>query len=446
MASYGYVTPDGFTILGWFNRTTIPPGTNAEGEHLFVQYGQAPHNWSTLDQVNGRQLDMAYTSDSKLRLEVRNEKDGSLLLSWVSSDARPEVNDGNWHFFCCRLLSDKKTFDMWIDDELVTTAATDDDPGNPAVCSAVIDWWTPGILEFGGGIAFNDGNFGHDLWTGSLAYLAVIPAPLSDARIATYASIGQQGSVYAGDTEVKRLDRILDWAGIPEDARNYDAPLTTLEGFESGQGATDAVNSTAEAASGIVFADGQSRIVYQNRRRRYNRFNFATLAESLSSSVEVGMQFSTDDTQVYNDITATRPDGITLRIQDKASQGEYGRKTYEINASVTSDTELRNMASWVLNRYSHDRVRVQQCYLQAESSEIIQYIAETIQIGDVLVFDELTPNFPDTTLTYTVDAIAVSADFGAPSWQVQLTLTPNDLNYVFQVGVGTVGDGAYVAF
>lgn len=444
--SYGYVTPKGFTVLGWFMRTTAVPGTNSEGEHLFVQYSQNPHNWSTLDQVNGRQIDMAYTSDGKLRLQVRKESDGSLLLNWASADAHSEVNDSTWHFFACRMLADGKTFDMWIDDELQTPAASGSDPGAPAVASAAVDWY-PGTFMFGGGIAIKDGNFGHDMWNGSLSYLAVFDVPLSNDRILVYEQNGSgEDLIYAGDSEVKRLDRILDWTGVPEYARSYDPPVTTLSGVQTGQGAMELLNDTAQSAAGLAFADGQSRIVYHNRHHRNNRYNFVTFAESLGSSVEVGMEFSTDDTQVYNDITGSRPDGVTLRIQDESSQAYYGRRTYEVSASITSDVELRNYCSWILSRYGYDRVRVEQAYLQAESSDLIQYAAECIQIGDVVTFDELTPNNPSTTLTYTIDAIGVEADPSAPSWQLQLGLTPNDLNYVFEVGNGTVGDGAHIAF
>lgn len=444
MAGYGYVSPSGFTILGWFKRTTIPP-SGGEREYLITQYSQSPHNWSTVTQNNGLQFSVGYTSDSKLHISAQVEKTGANVLDWVSADARPEINDGNWHFFCLRLATDSKTFDFWIDDELLTVHASGSDPGTPAVASTAVAW-SPGALVFGGGFAVQDGNFGHNMWTGSLAYIAVFTVPLSDDRVNVYYTSGSDGLVYSGDSEVKRLDRILDWADVPENARVYDPPLTTLQGIQPGQGAMDAVNDTAGSASGLVFADGQSRIAYHNRKHRDNRFNFVTFAESLGSAVNVGMEFSTDDTQVYNDITGSRPNGVTLRIQDQDSQGYYGRRTYSIEANINSDVELRNFCSWILSRYSSDRVRVQMCYLQAESSDLIQYAAECIQIGDVVTFDELTPNNPGTTLTYTVDAIGVEADCKAPSWQLQLGLTPNDLNYTFQVGTGTVGDGAYVAF
>lgn len=439
MTSYGYVAPTGFTIMGWLKRTALPPATTFDA--LFCQQSQVVQNWGSFAQENGRQLYLGYSANGFLHLTAYKE-DGTKVLDWTSADVRPEANDNAWHFFALRLASDKKAFTLWIDGDIVSV---DGSGAANATCSAALDW-RPGNINFGGSLSLQVGNFGHDLWSGSLAWLSIVPSPLSNNRVAEHYAAGSGGTIYYGDDEVRRLERIFDWASIPETARAYDAPVTTLQGVNLGNAATDSANATAQAANGILFADGAGRLTYHNRRRRYNRWVLATLAESLTAAPNVALTWQTDDTQVYNDIRGSRPDGASVRIQDKGSQAVYDRVTYQIDVTLTSDVELRNYCQWVLGRYSTDRVRLSAITLSAESSDIISYVAETAQLGDVIVLDELPPQAPGRTLTYTIEQKGIDMSLADGHFTVTLQLTPNDVNYVFQVGTGTVGDGAYVAF
>lgn len=431
--SYGYLTPaGGFTIELWFNHGSALP---AWSEALINQQTQNKGiATTTTAAVNGRQLLVYQLATGEIRIDWRKE-DGTQLLAWTDASTA-YGNDNAWHFLAVRLATDMKTFTVWIDGEKKTTTAL----------STVLDW-KPGTMSIGGAYAAQLGNFGEYLYTGSIAYVAMWDTALLDARIADHYTAGSGGTVFYGDDEVKRLTRLYDYAGVPTNARRFDPAVTILQGTQiAGQNALQSVQDTTKAtAGGLVFADGQSVMVYQNRRHRYNRPVVMSLTEASGSAPDVGMEFTTDDTKVYNDVRASRPYGGSARLRNKASEFEYGPRTYELKLAITSDEEMRNAGTWIAERYGEDRVRVSGVTLSAESSDLIQYLAETISIGDRLAFDDLPDNAPQTYMEFVVEGISVSANFKAETWSLGLELSPAELWDVFQVGVSTLGDGSRIA-
>jgi hypothetical protein len=430
---YGYVTPvGGFTIELWFQHVALPTYPEA----LFNQQTQNRGvSWSVDPTVNGRQL-ILYIDQTTgyLTLELRNLA-GTIVGSFVDS-VGDYSNDSAWHYCALRVGADKKTVTLWLDADVKYTV----------VLAAVLDW-VPGVLSVGGAYAPHLANYGAYLYKGGLAYFAAWDTALTDSKIFDHYTAGSGGTVFYGDDEVKRLQRLYSYAAVPVNARRFDAAVTTLQGVEvAGQNGLAKILSTGDDASGLVFADGQGVMVYQNRRHRYNRPVLVTLTEYAASAPDIGMEFSTDDTKVYNDVRATRPYGGSARIRNRASEYEYGPRILELSKAITSDDEMSNAGSWMAERYGEDKVRVSGVTLAAESSDLIQYLVETVAIGDRIAFSDLPDNAPDDYMEFIVEGISVNADFKAETWSLGLELSPADLWNVFQLGVSTLGDGSRIAF
>ena len=432
---YGYVTPTGgFTVECWFNRSAQQTYANA----LFGQQTQNQGaNWSTVIGLNGRQfLVYLMATTGALRVDIRSEAGASLLLWTDDGDPASYGADSAWHFVALRVATDKKTVTCWLDNEKKFTT----------VMATAIDW-KPGAMSFGAQYGPQVGNWGDYYLNGGLAYCAVWNSALTDARVTEHFTAGSGGAVFYGDDEVTRLKRIYGFAGVPVSAQRFDPNVTTLQGLTvAGVDPLAAAQGTASDAGGIVFADGQSTMIYHNRRHRYNRPVRVVLSESLGAAPNVGMEFSTDDTKVYNDIRASRPSGGNARLRNLASEYEYGQRVREVKVAVTTDTEMRNAGSWASERYGEDRVRISGVTLSAESSTLIQEIAETIQIGDCIAFDELPDNAPQTYMEFIVERIELSADFKEHTWKLGLSLSPAELWIVFEVGASTLGDGSRVGY
>lgn len=429
--SYGYVVPTGgFTIEVWFKRDTLGSTFNC----LVNQRTQAAVQW-TIGGTNGigRQLLLEMNSSGALGFQLVNEgaTSGTQVVNYLDGSPSGYGNDNQWHHVAVRLGTNKIAWSLFLDGALYAS-------GN---ASAAINW-NPGILTFGAQYAPQVGDFGSFIWDKWLAYPAVFNYPLTDNRIFEHYTAGSGGTVYYGDDEVTRLTRIADWAEVPDQSREFEEALVNLQGIQvDGANALTSFQDTATAASGLIYADGQSRLVYHNRRHRYNRWTVATLAESTDSAPEYGVTFTIDDSRIFNDVRGERPFGSTVRLVDDISKSAYGRKTYSFSIPVTTHEELQNAVSWVASQYRDAVVRISDVSFRAESSDLIEWIGTGgVNIGDHIVLDEMPPSdAPDVSMEFTVEKVSLSVDIKNRVWIVKLQLSPFYLNQVFEVGVSSLG-------
>lgn len=429
--SFGYVAPTGgFTIEVWFKRDAL--GTNFNC--LINQRTQAAVQW-TVGSANGigRQLLLEMNSSGALGFQLVNEgaTSGTTVVNYLDPSPGGYGNDNQWHHVAIRLSTNKQSWYLFLDGVLYASGTA----------SAAINW-NPGILTFGAQYAPQVGDFGSYIWDKWLAYPVVFNYPLTDNRIFEHYTAGSGGTVYYGDDEVTRLTRIADWAEVPDQSREFEDALINLQGIQvEGTNALTAFQDTANAAGGIIFADGQSRLVYHNRRHRYNRWSVATLAESSDSAPEYGITFTIDDTRIFNDVRGERPFGSTVRLVDEISKSSYGRKTYSFSIPVTTHEELQNAVSWVASNYQDAVVRVSDVSFRAESSDLIEWIGTGgVSIGDHIILDEMpTDAAPEVSMNFTVEKISLSVDIKNRVWIVKLQLSPYYLNEVFQVGLSNLG-------
>ena len=436
--AYGYVTPEGgFTIEFWFKRDAL----GATVQTLVNQRTQASVAWTIGGQNGyGRQLLIELTATGALSIQMINESatTGTSVLNYTDPSPTGYASDNAWHHVALRLDTNKQGWLLFLDGEAYLSGNT----------SAPLNW-KPGILTFGAQYAPHLGDWGTYVWDKWLAYIAVYDQYLYSSQIQEHYTAGSGGTVYYNDDEVTRLNRIADWAEVPDQSREFETPLIKLQGIQvTGANALTAAQDTVSAASGLLFTDGQSRLVYQSRRHRYNRWSVVTLAESTDSAPEVGLTFTIDNTNIFNDVRGDRPYGSTVRLVDNVSKAAHGRKVYSFTIPVTTAEELQNAVSWVAAQYREAVVRVSEISLRAESSDLIEWVATGgITIGDHITFDELPPeDAPDVKMDFIVEKVSLNVDIKNRVWIVSLQLSPYELQKVFQVGVSNLGDQWKIAY
>jgi hypothetical protein len=436
--SFGYLTAStGFTVELWFKRDAL--GSTAET--LVNQRTQASVAW-TIGGVNGtgRQFLLEISAAGALSMQLVNETTtaGTQVVFYTDASPGGYANDNQWHHVAVRLATDKKTWTIFLDGASYATG----------VSGTVVNW-NPGLLTFGAQYAPHIGDFGTYIWGKWMSYIAAYNYPLTDNRILEHYTAGSGGTVYYGDDEVTRLHRIADWAEVPYQSREFEPALVSLQGIQvDGTNALTAFQDTAAAASGLIFADGQSRLVYHNRQHRYNRWSAVTLAESFDAAPEYGITFTIDDSNIYNDVRGDRPFGSNVRLVDDISKAAYGRKTYSFSIPVTTQEELENAVSWIAAQYRDPVVRISQVSFRAESSDLIEWVGTGgVNIGDHIILDELPPDAaPEVTMEFTVDKIGLDVDIKDRTWIVNFQLSPFYLSRVFQVGVSTLGSVYKIAY
>src|ERR1700754_1419925 len=435
--SFGYVTPTGgFTIELWFKRDVLP----ANFSTLVNQRTQAAVTWTGNLNTIGRQLSLEVSASGALVLVMVNEgfTAGITVVSYTEPSPGGYGNDNAWHHVAVRVGTNKQAWALFLDGALYASGNT----------SSALNW-NPGILTFSAAYAPQVGDFGSFIWDKWLAYPAVYNYPLTDNRIFEHYTAGSGGTVYYGDDEVTRLTRIADWAEVPDQSRQFEDAVAELQGIQvDGTNALTAFQDTANAAGGLIFSDGQSRLIYHNRRHRYNRWSVVTLAESTDSAPEYGITFTIDDSRIFNDVRGERPFGSTVRLVDDISKAAYGRKTYSFSIPVTTHEELQNAVSWVASNYRDAVVRISDVSFRAESSDLIESVGPGgVNIGDHIILDEMPPeSAPEVQMEFTVEKISLSVDVKNRVWIVNLQLSPVRFNNVFEVGLSNLGTTYKIGF
>jgi hypothetical protein len=439
---YGYVNPaagPGFTIELWFKTDAV----NAAFRTFWNSRTQAAVTWNLGASITGvgRQMTVGIAQTTNaLQFTLADETNliANTVAAWTDPSPAGYASDNVWHHFAFRLGANRVAWTVFLDGAVLAS-------GN---ASAPVDW-KPSRQTFGAEYAPHVGDFGSNLWNKWLSYCAMYEKPLSDNRIFEHYTAGAGGTVYYGDDEVVRLHRIADWADVPDQAREFQEALINLQGIQvSGTNALQGFQDTATAAGGLVYADGQSRLVYQNRRHSYNRWNMATFAESTDSAPEVGLTFTVDDSNIYNDVRGDRPFGSQVRLVDDDSRAAFGRKTYLFTIPVTTHEELLNAVSWISARYRDAVIRVSEIRFRAESSDLIEWAATGgIRIGDHITLSELPAEAaPESTMEFIVEKVGVGADMNNKIWVLSLELSPYEFQKVYQVGVSSTGAADKIAY
>lgn len=439
--AYGYVNPvTGFTIELWFKSDS----NNASFRTLFNSRTQGNVTWTVGSSV-GRQMLVGITQvaagvPNAIQVMMTNEgtNSGTSVLTFNDPSGGSYANDNNWHHLAVRLLSNRSTYTVFLDGAIIGTGNT----------TAAVNW-KPSLQTFGAEYAPHLGDRGTNLWNKWLSYIAMYEGALTDERINDHFISGSGGIVYDGDHEVDRLHRIADWADLPEQSREFDTPRVFVQGIQvAGTNALQAMQDTSFTAGGLVFADGQSRMIYHNRRHSYNRWVAAVLKESTQSAPEIGVTFTVDDRYIFNDIRGERPNGSQVRIINDDSRAAYGRKVYSFSIPVSTQTELHNTVAWLASRYKDAAVRIEGISLQADSSELIEWVGTGgVTVGDVITLEELpVTEAPEATMKFVVEKIAIDANFLGRTWKVDLELSPFTYQEVWQVGVTGLGDRHRIAW
>lgn len=443
---YGYLTPDGgFTFECWFSRLAGAAGTQAAC--LLDQRTQATVTWVSgtppVSEV-GRHIWFGFDNNASdgFALVVGQETDlvsGSEILFYSDPAPTGYQNDNQWHHVALTLdAATKRVFKIFLDGVLYTTQTIGSDLN-----------WNPGIMTIAGALTIEKGQVGFSAYDSKLAYVAAFDKELTANKIFEHYTAGNSGTVFYGDDDVVRLNRIMDWSDVPPNFRLFEPAQTVLQGIQvADTNSLDIAQNTAEDAGGYLFADGQGIMCYHNRRHRYNRWAEIYVGETRDQgAAQVGMKFATYEKYVYNDIRGTRPFGTKVRLQNETSEDAHGRKVFSIEIAVTEHEELVNAVLWMLARYGSDTVRVSGVKFEAHNSILLKEFAYgRVEIGDMMVFEDLPDPAPTNQMEFVVEGITVEADFLSRTWTTELALSPHELNKVFQICTSTLTDGSFVGY
>lgn len=184
-----------------------------------------------------------------------------------------------------------------------------------------------------------------------------VSADLALVQLATIASTG------SGESAGQRINRILSAAGWRWGTDLGTSSLTTMQATTLGANALDLAQLTVASEGGVLFADGDGNLVFQESsypasasRARTAQITFGSDAGEVRFA---DPQLTYDDTLIYNSIIFTRVGGAAQSATDSDSIALYGiRSRTRSDLICSSDAQALSLARNELLRYGRPEYRV----------------------------------------------------------------------------------------
>jgi hypothetical protein len=396
-------------LNGKMLRADLNGSITASGDHsleiemLFVASG-TPGYVQVLNTLSNGQ-------DSQTFLLVTLETSGQVKAEWTSVGNLVTVSatstgatklDGLLHHIKAAVLIDDAgtaTVSITTDGTTVTSA-----PGAyPYRNGGVAFFPSMPILTIGGPVTptvvgYFVGTIGHvAIYAGAAATSSTV---FDRHRLA--ATTG-----FAGESSGDRIERYARLAGIPDVEVSAEPGLTTSMAHLEITGASplSAMEEVAQTEDGVLFDAGDGTLTFHGRDHRFGATSTFTL-DCEAGDVGEGLTPTLDDQGVTNDMTASRPSGVTVRSINQPSIDEIGYYRDSIEVLTTSDAEVQDRADWQVNRFGFPRVSIPDVQVDLLSSgAALQADLLDAEIGTRFTIDNLPSQAPATTQDFFIEGI-----------------------------------------
>jgi hypothetical protein len=262
------------------------------------------------------------------------------------------------------------------------------------------------------------------------------------------------GSSESQEDSGTRIGNLLDQASWPSGAGYRDIDTSGNETVSAKTYATttatmQACQAIETAEIGSFFVSRSGAMTFKNRTNRISEFATisATLSDTSTASGRVkyyGLDFSFDDTRIFNVINTTLDDGSTTGTQqtDSTSQTRYGIRTKsQTGLMLTTAGEATSWAQYIIGRQSEPASRVKSITLRPDEQAALWAKVLPAEIGNAYVV-ERTPA-AGNEISHTVICERVQHTASGANWVTTMQMSPADTQgyWVLDDGAGT-----YAAF
>lgn len=319
---------------------TFPVPTLTSSAYSFVAWVQMPAlntgNPHTIAQATSNVnsttagIDLYYTT-SGLFAQV---SDSAGVAASVTANVTAPF-DGNMHHFAVTVGADLKTVTLYIDGKSAGSAVAGSAMGAPVAAGSVMNL---GMSMYGSTAPPSEA------FTGGYAFVAFYNSTLSPARVLAHYNAG--ANAFSGERTDTHAARILAYR--PNLGSNLDTGAGNVgTGDIGGQTQQQALLDTGDAEGGVIYADGQGRLVLRARSRLFNPAPVVTLNYALGQ-VGLGTTYVDSIENSRNDVTVTRINGADQRVYNQTHINTYGEFTDSRTLNVDTDQAALNMAGWLV--------------------------------------------------------------------------------------------------
>lgn len=209
-----------------------------------------------------------------------------------------------------------------------------------------------------------------------------------------------------------RINGILNKAEVdwPADIRNLDTGETELQAdiISEGTNALSYIQQVTQTEPGSFFVNRNGFAEFIGRYRR------TTTSEVIFADDNSGIPYNNlnvlyGSELLYNTITVTQKDGVTVQASDASSQDDYGILAYEINdLLMKNSSDAINLATFLAAKYSQPEYRFEQLTVQVDKlDETDQQKVLSAELGDAVQV-KFTPNGVGSPIEKTAEIIRIA--------------------------------------
>lgn len=258
------------------------------------------------------------------------------------------------------------------------------------------------------------------------------------------------GSSESPEDSGTRIDNLLDQASWPSGAGYRDIDTSGNETVSAKTYATTTATMAAcqdieTAEIGSFFVSRSGAMTFKNRTNRISEFATisATFSDTSTADSRVkyyGLNFSFDDTRIFNVINTTLDDGSTTGTQqtDSTSQTRYGIRTKsQTGLMLTTAGEATSWAQYIIGRQSEPASRVKSITLRPDEQAGLWAVCLPAEVGNAYVV-ERTPA-AGNEISHTVICERIQHTAMGANWVTTMQMSPADTAgyWVLDDGSGT---------
>jgi hypothetical protein len=236
-------------------------------------------------------------------------------------------------------------------------------------------------------------------------------------------------SGFDGETATGRVTRLCGEEGIPL-AFPYGLAGTAGMGPQRPASVLDLLEEAADADVGVLYEARDSiALAYRPRTTLYNQTPALALDYTVRGEVAPPLEPVEDDTATRNDITVSRPSGSSARavlntgaLSVQAPPTGVGRYTTSQTANVQSDTQLPDLAGWLLHLGTWDEPRYPQVTVNLAAGPWLRGDACAVDLGDLITIANLPVWLPPGDIRAMVQGY--TEIIGVFDWTIAYNCTP----------------------
>lgn len=169
-----------------------------------------------------------------------------------------------------------------------------------------------------------------------------------------------------------RIGNLLDTAGWPAAWRDIDTGNHNVQALTAEfDGVLNQINRAVLVEQGLfwIAADGDATFRDGNTRIQDKAASSGTFSDDGADNPYYDLKLAYDTTQLWNDASVTRVDGVAQTSTDATSVGDYGTRALHLSETLhVADGESLALADWLVMENKDVRVRATQLVLVPEHS------------------------------------------------------------------------------